>query len=250
MKKNINSVVAVVVGLGLALGALQPAAASTDAGTATISGKVLTSDPGIVPGATGPSRIAGVSVWAKNTKGEKVSDVTDSRGRFHLRGLKPGTYGIKFSDVRGLIPCPDDCFDDGKDRDYGHYKTEWLGDKTSFAKSDKIAVRAGDHVSGYRVLIGTSSRLTGKIFIDGKPAKNSDKIKLVATRLEDGSRSGGQPSTEFHFNAHPGNYRLRVSSSTTNFEPFFIVDKADGNTVFHLNGVDKRTGVRVNITTK
>lgn len=71
------------------------ASATAQTTTATVLGSVTDSQKGVMPG---------VTVTARNVEiGAETSDITDSRGRFRLAGLRPGVYDIR-TDVQGFAP--------------------------------------------------------------------------------------------------------------------------------------------------
>ncbi|MFT4122856.1 MAG: carboxypeptidase regulatory-like domain-containing protein [Microbacteriaceae bacterium] len=210
-----------------------PAVAHATDATAAITGKVVDAADG--------TRIAGVTVFARSTSGRTASTVTNSRGEFYLTGLRSGTYAVKFTDKTGLIQA------DGSSERF-HYTTEWLGDSVSRSTSDTITLSSGEKHSGVRELIGTGSRATGRVYIDGRPATVADGVRI---RIAYGDKQTViRAAPTFTLNGvHADNYRIRVVSATGSFDPVYVVDPRDGNTVFHLNGVDKVTGLRADITT-
>lgn len=210
-----------------------PVAANASTPNASITGRVLTN---------GGEVLKGVTVQAKSTKGALYTTSSDSKGRFYLTGLKAGTYGVKFSDRVGLFPCVETaCFIKGV--------TEWLGDSPSFSESNKITLSAGEKHTGVRALFDTQARVSGRVTVDGRASTIDDHVAIKWYR---NGKSFGASLTEGAWYADAervGNYRFRVYSTTDAFEPFWIVDPRDGNTTFHLDLIEKITGVTVALTT-
>jgi hypothetical protein len=213
-------------------GIIAPPLAAHAAAPASITGRVLSN---------GGEILKGVTVQAKNTTGELYTTLSDSKGRFYLTGLKSGTYGLKFSDRVGLFPCLESsCFKNGV--------TEWLGDSPSFSDSDKIALFAGQKHTGVRVLFDTQARLSGQVTVNGRPSTIDDG---VAVKWYRNGKTFGASLTEGSWYADAervGNYRFRVYSTNDAFAPFWIVDPRDGNTTFHIDLIEKITGIPVAVS--
>lgn len=102
-----------------------PVAADAASPSASITGRVFSN---------GGEELKGVTVQAKSTTGDLYTSHSDAKGRFYLKELKGGTYGLKFSDRAGLFPCEaGPCSGGFTDRGV----TEWLGDV-------ELGVRAAD----------------------------------------------------------------------------------------------------------
>lgn len=228
-----------VLALAIALGGavMSPAVAEAAPATASITGKALSNSG---------EKLKGLTVQAKSTKGVLYTTTTDAKGRFYLTGLDAGTYGIKFSDRVGLYPCPEgpNCSD--KFRPY--LTTEWLGDAKSFATSEKVTVKAGEKHTGVRALVDHYGRLSGPVIVNGRPGTIDDHV--VIDEYKNGKKVGGLLTEGRFFKdiESGGNYRLRVSSTRNAFAPFYIVDPRDGNTTFHSDGIEKITGIAINVT--
>ena len=209
------------IALALATSIAVPADAIAAPRTGVITGTVVD---------TSGKPVGSIKVTAKDDSGVAVTGRTDALGRFYLFGLAPSTYGLKFSAFNG---------------ERVRFASEWLGDALSYTGSTKIRIGAGDKKSGVREVIGTGSDISGRISIDGRPATASDGIIVSGPKVGNGdgvASVSAAPSFHFH-DVDFGNQILTVSSSTGAFAPFRLVDPRDGNTVFHVNGVDKVAGV-------
>lgn len=241
MRKTVTGI-ALAVSVGIAIVGMSPLTASAANGTAAITGKVVAAAPYAVGTSNGPRLLAKITVKAKSLDGDIYATHTNSKGAFYLKGLKAGTYSLKFVDTVGHTQCDGGC---GKTK---YFTSEWLGDSTTFAAADTITVEAGDKHTGVRAQIGERSRLTGTVTIDGKPVKGTD-VRMRAESISSDKQYSLVPSPAFYFDLAKGNYRIKVYSASKAFTSFYVTDEEDGNTVFHANGVDKRTGVKVDITT-
>ncbi|MDM4762641.1 carboxypeptidase-like regulatory domain-containing protein [Galbitalea sp. SE-J8] len=210
------SAIALSLAATVAIPAVPAAFASAD--SAAITGRVV--------GLHGVQ--SGVSVWAKSAKGVTASTITNSHGTFVLDNLRPSTYALKFSDPRGLIRYSEAPTN-------AHYRTEWLGGNTSFRSSDTITLKAGEKHSGVREVIGVASSISGHVYVNGRPAKSSDNVALEAFDA-DKPITGKFVGGTYHLYFNAGNYRLRVRSTVGAFATFYVIDPADGNRVFHMNG--------------
>jgi len=218
------------------LGAIPGASAA--ASTASISGKVF-----IVEGDHN-KLLSGMKVQAKSSKAKVYTTRSSSSGTFTFKGLKAGTYSIKVTDDKGHVTC------DGGCSNTQYYKTEWLGGATSYSSATKITLSAGDTRTGVRVAIGAGSELEGKVVVNDHNATKSDG---VAVNVFENGKLGDYGSVvrpRFGFSEIPaGNYQLQVSSTTGSFPTFWAVDETDGNTTFHLNGVNAIRNIRIEVTT-
>ncbi|MDM4762181.1 carboxypeptidase-like regulatory domain-containing protein [Galbitalea sp. SE-J8] len=213
---------------------VSPLSAEAAPTSAAITGRVLTNGGAVVKGAT---------VQARRSHGAVTTTHTDSKGRFYLTGLKPGTYGLKFSDHVGLNPCETTPCKKGLSP---YFTTEWLGDSATFAGSTKITIRAGDKHTGVRELFDHYARLSGPVLVNGRSATAKDGV-VVTLETKAGKTIGSLFASKTFFEdvTKPGNYRIRVSSRTDAFAPFYVTDPRDGNSVFHLDGIEKITGIKI-----
>ncbi|MDM4762177.1 hypothetical protein QT381_04050 [Galbitalea sp. SE-J8] len=106
--------------------------------------------------------------------------------------------------------------------------------------------RAGEEHPGHR-----EPGLSGPVTIDDHSARGKDGVgvDLLTTA---GKKVGSLLATGTFFEdvSRVGNYRIRVSWSSDAFEPFFVTDPRDGNSVFHPDGIEKITGIAIAIATK
>jgi len=213
-----------------------PLAAQAASPSASITGRVLSN---------GGEAVTGVTVQAKSTTGVLYTTHSNSKGRFSLTGLRSGTYGVKFSDRIGLFPCPDGPCPEGIT---DHGTTEWLGDSPSFSMSEKIKLTTGEKHTGVRALFDRQARLSGPVTVNGHPSTDADNVAI--TYYRNGKVFGAGLTEGFWFAdaERVGNYRFRVHSTTGAFAPFWIVDPRDGNTTFHIDLIEKITGIRVAVT--
>jgi len=228
-------IVAVMVLTTLALEAAPASAALNH--DAAITGKV-SSNSG--------AKLSGLTVQAKSSTGKLYTTHSDSKGRFYLSGLPKGKYGLKFSDRVGLNPCPEKTCSD----EFNPYlKTEWLGDAATYSASTKIRLSQGEKHTGVRVLVDHYARLTGHVQINGRPATYDDGITIERLAANGKVQSSQAANSSFFEDIETrGNYRLRVSSSTGSFAPFYVTDPRDGNSVFHIAGVEKITAIPIVVT--
>jgi hypothetical protein len=242
MKRFPVAILAAATLVGTILVGGAPAATAATA-SATITGKVIAYDPSLHNDKDGIAGIAGISVNARGKNGTVYSTRTRAGGTFTLR-VAPGTYGIKFSDRVGHIYCDGGC--SGKI----YNKTEWLGDATSYAASEKVVAKAGKKTTGIRVLMAETASISGAITVDGAVPTSLDVQVII--RSVDGKRrhSSFTQKSKFAFSLRADNYTIKVKSRSDAFAPFFLTDPTDGNTVFHVNGVGKQTGVRMNVVTQ
>jgi hypothetical protein len=229
---RVTTTVAIVVAL---VGGLAPPALAAADAPAAITGTVL-SNAG--------TPIVGLTVQAKSSTGLLVTTTSGLHGHFALTGLRPGTYSLKFSDRVGLCPVVL-CISETET----HLTTEWLGDATRFATAKKIRLSAGEKYTGVRELVDQSARLTGRVTVNGRPARPSDGVAIdrITSRgvVQDSQLAS---ATFFEDIENTDNYRLRVSSTSNAFTPFYVVDPRDGNTVFHIARVEKITGISISVT--
>ena len=213
-------------------------AASAAASTGSISGKVFTVE------GDHNTLLSGMKVQAKSSKAKVYTTRSRPDGTFTFGALRAGTYSIKVTDDKGHVTC------DGGCSNTQYYKTEWLGGATSFSAAEKIRLSAGEKHTGVRVAIGAGSTLDGKVVVNGHNATKSDG---AAINIFENGKLGDYGSVvrpRFGFSEIPaGNYRLQVSSTTGSFPTFWAVDETDGNTTFHLNGVNAIRNIRIEVTT-
>ncbi|MDM4762626.1 carboxypeptidase-like regulatory domain-containing protein [Galbitalea sp. SE-J8] len=211
-------------------------AANASAPSAAITGKVVAS----LIGQKGATARAGISVKAESTSGRVYTTRTNSAGEFFLSGTAAGTYSIRFGDTVGHRQCDGGC---GSTK---YFHAEWLGDATSFAAAERIVLASGEKHTGVREVIGERSRITGTVTKNGKAVKGTD-VRISAESISSDKKYALVPGPRFYFDVLKGNYRIKVYSASHAFASFYVTDPEDGNQVFHANGVDKRTGLKVDV---
>lgn len=129
-------------------------------------------------------------------------------GEFRIYGLQPGNYFLTASPRPSLNP-----FDTPTDR-VGYGQT-WYPAATDVSTAQRIAVRAGDTVSGIVIALAPArtARVSGTVFgADGKPVRNG--VVLLTSGGSIGGLGGNgmiRPDGTFTINnVPPGQYSLRA----------------------------------------
>jgi hypothetical protein len=129
-------------------------------------------------------------------------------GEFRIYGLQPGNYFLAASPRGSLNP-----FDTPVDR--VGYGQAWYPSATDVGNAQRIAVRAGDTVSGVVIALtpARTARVTGTVLgADGKPARGGVVLLTTGTGMTGlGGNAQVRPDGTFTFNnIAPGQYSLRA----------------------------------------
>jgi hypothetical protein len=210
-------------GLGLPL----PSAIAADPGR-SIAGHVVDSEG---------AGIERISVIAVGSEGQRYKTSTTKTGRFSFGDLTPDQYRIRFVDTIGVYPLTED---------YPMpFAPEWLGDTPTRASSPWVDVRR-QSVKGVRSVLDIGAQVSGRVFVNGRAATEDDDV-TIEIREAHSNASVVEAVVDGPFREQSiakGTYEIVVRSANG---AVLAKNPATGKKVFRLSGLEKVSGIRVDL---